>query len=51
MYHLLVCSMVLEARRGHKIPLELELHIGVSYHVGVGIGPVSLGRTTIALNH
>jgi hypothetical protein len=31
-----VCLVLLEARKGHWIPLELELHTTVSHHVGAG---------------
>lgn len=31
-----VCLMLAEARRGSQNPLELELQVGATYHVGAG---------------
>lgn len=50
-YVTLVCLVLSEAIRGHKIPLELELLIAVSHRVGAKIKPVSSVRTAIALKH
>jgi hypothetical protein len=33
---LCTCAMLAEARKGHQIPLDLELQLVVIHHVGTG---------------
>ena len=46
----IVSAVPTEARRGRQIPLELELQVVVSHHVGAGIKPGSSGRAASDLN-
>lgn len=40
-----MCLKPTEVRRGHQIPLDLELQMVVSCHMGAGNKPVSFTRT------
>ena len=44
-------AVPVEARRGHQIPLELELTYGCVAMWLLGIKPRSSGRAASALNH
>lgn len=50
MYVLHIFVVHSEAGRGRQIPLELELQVVVSHHVGAGIKPGSSGRAASDLN-